>query len=173
MDGWLSGIFEQIPYFQVRVDYPADMDADSISTGVKRLDELIRGAEGTIVVLAQSQGAQVASTWLDEFSWDTNVPGPERLQFVLTGNPLRHDTGRLVGGFVVGGGRGKATRTDTRHQVIDVAREHDGWAISKPWRDMRQQWGRIWDHSRYQGVDLATPPLTEETVGNTTLLTYP
>jgi pimeloyl-ACP methyl ester carboxylesterase len=173
MPGWLSGIFDRPPYTPIRVQYPASMADNSITDGVRIINDLIRSTPGNIICCGHSQGAQVLSDWLRLYRDDDSAPGPGRLQFVLTGNPLRYHTGKLIGAPVVGprGTKGVETPTDTRWNVIDVARRHDGWAIKGAWWDFRQFLGMWTDHMNYRGVDIYSPENTVTQNGNITLIT--
>lgn len=123
-----QGAFARPPYVLREVHYPASLAHDSISKGVFALDAALRGAKGPIIVMAHSQGAQVATHWMRAHANDDTAPPADRLVFILTGNPLRAEGGRGIGRREVGGTIGPPTPTDTRWTVIDVARRYDGWA---------------------------------------------
>jgi pimeloyl-ACP methyl ester carboxylesterase len=154
----------------VDVPYTASLDANSITDGVTALDAALKNTPGDVVVMGHSQGAQVISRWLREHADDPDAPDPSRVSFLLTGNPLRPGTGRIVGGVEVGGTTGQPTREDTRYQVTDVARQHDGWAIKGPLWGRNGWWGMFVDHMRYNNVDLNNA-ISRTVVGNTIYLT--
>lgn len=123
------GMFNKPPYKIVKVDYPASFKSNSISTGVANLNSMLRSTRGQKIVLAHSQGAQVASRWMREHARDPGAPKPGELTFILTGNPLRsYGPGYIVDRKEVGGTTGSPTPTDTPWPIIDVARRYDGWA---------------------------------------------
>ena len=78
MDEEFRGDFSRPPYTMTVVDYPRNLALDSIPTGVANLDAAIRATPGTIIVLAYSQGAQVASEWMRQHAQDPTAPGPDR-----------------------------------------------------------------------------------------------
>jgi pimeloyl-ACP methyl ester carboxylesterase len=123
-----GGIFARPPYVMRQVRYPASLASNSISTGVEALDAALRATAGPLIVLAHSQGAQVVSHWLRQHADDPAAPSPDRLSFILTGNPLRAEGGHIIGRREVGGTTGAPTPVSPRWKVIDVARRYDGWA---------------------------------------------
>ncbi len=64
-------------------------------------------ADGKIIVFGYSNGALVAEQWLEQHLNDPNIPSPERLSFVVIGNPARD------------------LWPDSPYQVIDVSRQYD------------------------------------------------
>lgn len=176
MKGWCRGIFDKPPYIRVSIDYPANLEPNSITEGVRLLDEQIRSTVGNIILFGHSQGAQVISAWMDKYRDDPTAPGPDRLMAVLTGNPQRYPTGRLVGGFVVGGGIGKATSITTPWRIVDVARQGDSWAVRDNTRSFWQQLADMvfdLEHANYYFVDLTAEPLSVQQYGNTTSIVVP
>lgn len=169
LTGWLKGIFE--PYMPIPVSYPANMDADSITGGVTEVDRLVRSTLGLIILVGHSQGCQVLTEWIIANKDDPTAP--DRLTFILTGNPVRNPTGQLVDAPVVGplGSKGRATPTDSRWPVIDVARKGDTWAI-KAGNWFTGWWGKLFVHPFYKGVDLFAP-IVETQDGNITSLVVP
>lgn len=163
------------------VIYPAAATAQSIPAGVRALDAAIRSTPGDIVVLAHSQGAQVAGAWLREFAGTPDAPPPDRLRFILLGN-LERRLGGHPGSRGLDGKPLQPTPDDTRYQVLDVTRRWDGWANSDNWPDgtpglkdkARLMFGRATDHIAYDKVSLADPAMqTRATLGNTTYLVAP
>ncbi len=114
-----------------RVPYPASMTKFSIPDGVVSLDRMIKRTSGDLLVFGHSQFCQVVSRWLRTLAQEPDAPDPERVRFLLIGNPLRK-----YGGFGVGrkefdskrGQVGLATPTDSPYEVEDVKLQYDGWA---------------------------------------------
>ena len=174
MDEEFCGAFSTPPYTMKVVDYPRNLALDSIPTGVANIDAAIRATPGTIIVLAYSQGAQVASEWMRQHSHDPTAPGPDRLTFVLFGNPLRASGGAKVGEPTVRT-TGLATPTDTPWHIVDVARRYDGYADSPTDKNNAEavhnaDLGKLLIHPHYEGVDLGDPSLTVWQRGNTTFV---
>lgn len=116
-----GGLFAHPPYVLRKVRYPASLAPDSIARGVAALDAALRETSGPVIVLAHSQGAQVASHWMRDHANDSGAPSGERLVFLLTGNPLRAVGGYVIGRREVGGTIGEPTPVASRWRVIDVA----------------------------------------------------
>lgn len=176
MAGWLRGVFDRPPYTVTRIDYPANMQADSIQVGVQRIDQFVDSTPGQKIGVGQSQGAQACTEWIYAHNDDPNAPGPDELMFVLTGNPVRNPTGHLVGNPTVGplGSKGRPTPLDSRWRVIDVARVGDPYAIATGapwWQFWADWWGKIFIHGNYYGVDLFDPGNVVVQRGNITLVT--
>lgn len=174
MDEEFRGDFSRPPYTMKVVDYPRNLALDSIPTGVANIDAAIRATAGTIIVLAYSQGAQVASEWMRQHAQDATAPGPDRLTFVLFGNPLRASGGSKVGDPTLRT-TGLATPTDTPWHIVDVARRYDGYADSPTDKDNAEavrnaDLGKLFIHPHYEGVDLNDPSLTVWSRGNTTFV---
>ena len=168
-----GGIFNRSPYLLSKVSYPASLASDSISTGVVNLNTALRSTPGQKIVLAHSQGAQVASHWMRQYANDPTAPGPSELTFILFGNPLRSTGGYIIGRHEVGGTIGQPTPRNTKWPIIDVARRYDGWA---DWvQDSNNQWavdnaiaGRRSLHPKYEQVDIYSATNTVWQSGNTT-----
>lgn len=174
MDEEFRGVFSRAPYTMRVVDYPRNLSLDSIPDGVVNLDTAIRATPGTIIVLAYSQGAQVASEWMREHARDPTAPGADRLTFVLFGNPLRACGGAKVG-EPTRRTTGLATPTDTPWHIVDVARRYDGYADSPTDKGnsdavRNADLGKLFIHPHYEGVDLNDPSLTIWHRGNTTFV---
>jgi diacyltrehalose acyltransferase len=88
----------------VVVDAPAYPDP----RGVIALDNAIKSTSGEIIVFGYSNGAQIVSQWLTQHANDPTAPSPDRLSFVLIGNPTR-----AYGGT-------QAAMPQTRYQVTDI-----------------------------------------------------
>lgn len=163
------------------VVYPAAANPTSIPAGVTALDAAIRSTPGDIIVLAHSQGAQVAGAWLREFADRSDAPPPERLRFILLGNPERR-FGWNPGRKGLDGQPLQPTPDDTQYRVLDIIRRWDGWGNSDNWPDLdndfadraRLTLGQALDHAAYDKVSLADPAMqTRAKVGNTTYLVAP
>ncbi len=168
-----QGIFSKPPYKMIKVNYPASIASNSIKKGVLKLDALLKTTPGTLIVLAQSQGAQVASHWMREHANDPEAPSAKRLTFILTGNPLRSTGGYAIGKKEIGGTIGQPTPTYTKWSIIDVARRYDGWADwvkdegnSRAVKNADA--GKRSLHLRYDEVDIKDPTHTIWKKGNTT-----
>lgn len=169
------GRFSRSPYSLYQVHYPASIGPQTISKGVAALDAALRSTPGPIIVLAHSQGAQVASHWMREHSADPSAPAGNRVTFILLGNPLRSCGGRGIGHREFGGTIGEPTPKSTPWKVVDVARRYDGWA---DWPDdSRNQLaaqnaniGKHTYHTHYDEVDLDDPANTVWQDGNTTFV---
>ena len=109
----------------IPVRYPADMSSTGIDRGVVALHAAIRLTAGPMLVFAHSQGAQVVSRWLRR---EETPVDPDRLAFLLIGNPLRKYGGFGVGRKEFGGQTGLATPTDSPYRVTDVTLQYDGWS---------------------------------------------
>lgn len=170
-----GGVFARPPYVMREVRYPASLASDSISRGVAALDAALRATPGPVIVLAHSQGAQVASHWMRQHADDPAAPSGDRLVFLLTGNPLRSEGGYIVGRREVGGTIGLPTPVTTRWNVIDVARRYDGWA-DWPTDEAnhaaveKARAGMFTVHTRYDVVRLNDPSNTVWKRGTTTFV---
>jgi hypothetical protein len=163
-----------------RVRFPASTSKTSISAGVTALDRDVRATQGEKVVLAHSQGAQVASGWLRGYADKPDAPPAAELSFILIGNPQRRLGGRPNGkGF--DGKPLHATPDDTQYRVVDICRRWDGWANADNWPDhpdvkarVRLLLGMMFDHSHYDGVGVNDPAnRVRAVVGNTIYIVAP
>ena len=157
---------------QMQVKYPATLDptgdspSGSIQTGVKNLDELIRKTPGQKIVLAYSQGAQVAGAWLRKYAAAPNAPSANELSFILIGNPERK--------YGQQPWTKKTTPDYTQYKVRDVARRGDNWADWQGTTDSRllALFGSI--HLNYWNTDVYDPQSeVRKIVGNTTYVVVP
>ena len=177
----LSGFATAPGHIRKAVSYPAAASATSIPAGVIALDDAIRATPGDIVVLAHSQGAQVVGGWLREYAQRPDAPPPDRLRFILLGNPER----RLGWNPERKGFDGNPllpTPDDTQYQVLDITRRWDGWGNADNWPDgdpglkdkARLMLGRATDHVDYSKVSLDDPAMqVRAQVGNTSYLVAP
>lgn len=170
-----GGVFARPPYVMREVRYPASLASDSIAKGVAALDTALRTTSGPVIVLAHSQGAQVASHWMRQHADDPAAPSGDRLIFLLTGNPLRSEGGYIIGRREVGGTIGASTPVTSRWKVIDVARRYDGWADWPADETNRRavknaRAGMFGIHPRYDVVSLHDPSNTVWTRGTTTFV---
>ena len=163
---------------RVNIDYGND-----INTGVDLLEAKLREVAGPKIVFGHSQGAQVASRWLEAHPNDS-IPANE-LSFVLIGNPERK-YGR-VPWDVNGTGPSTTTRDTTKYTVLDVTRHDDGWANwpspTNPHNPHANlfTWasaisGMFFVHPRYNTTDLDTleaDKLAKTVVGNTSYYVVP
>lgn len=175
MPDLFQGIFSKPPYTLKKIDYPASTASDSITKGVRNLDIMLKLTPGPIIVLAHSQGAQVASRWMREHSGDANAPDKDRLTFVLAGNPLRATGGYIVGRKEVGGTIGQPTPTDTKWHIVDIARRYEGWAdwpndTDNKWAVRAAEAGKKAYHTHYNDVNLYDSDNTVWSTGNTTFV---
>lgn len=146
---------------QKRLDYPANQWFGVNSAAADKLETMIESTPGPIVVLGHSEGAQVASIWLDRHGDDPAQKN--RLVFVLIGNPQR--AGASLGKDI-SGKQLHNTRTDSQYQVIDIARRGDRWARASGW-------DRGSSHTDYTKVSVdpkAPGNAIEGRVGNTVYL---
>ena len=170
-----KGIFAKPPYKMMQVKYPASIAKNSISKGVEMLDEAIKSTPGQKIILAHSQGAQVCSRWMREHANDPAAPAPKDLIFILSGNPLRHSAGYIIGRKEVGGTTGLETPINTPWRIIDVARRYDGWADwvqdeeNEPAVKNAEK-GKNTLHLKYDEVDLFDTSHSIWVKGNTTFV---
>lgn len=161
------------------IDYPATLSRSSIPKGVDALAQQIADVPGDKVVLAHSQGAQVASEWLRAHAGAPGAPPPARLWFILTGNPQRRIGGRARRS--VTGDRLLPTPDDTQYRVFDLARRWDGWANWDNYPDgpsrrarARLILGMTADHTDYTDVGVDDPAnRVRAVVGNTVYIITP
>jgi hypothetical protein len=168
-----GGIFSKPPYTLNKVQYPASFASDSISKGVTALNNAVRSTPGQKIVLAHSQGSQVASNWMRQYAIDPSAPGANELTFILFGNPLRSDGGYLIGRPEIGHTTGLPTPTNTKWPIIDVTRRYEGWSDwvkdeSNKWAVDNAKAGKLKTHPRYDQVDIYSQANTVWQSGNTT-----
>ncbi|HZN82026.1 MAG TPA: PE-PPE domain-containing protein, partial [Mycobacterium sp.] len=131
----------------VVVDAPAYPDP----RGVIALDNAIKSTPGEIIVFGYSNGAQIVSQWLTQHANDPTAPSPDRLSFVLIGNPTR-----AYGGT-------SAPMPQTKYLVTDIAREYDvaadypnnpksryySLAVNNAWAGFFSIHANYWDVNQY------------------------
>ncbi|OKH70831.1 hypothetical protein EB72_24870 [Mycobacterium sp. SWH-M1] len=178
MEQHFLGIFNQPPYNLVKLKYPASFASNSINEGVKALDAALMSTSGQIIVIGQSQGAQVCSRWMRLYANDpTRAALAGRITFILTGNPL-HSLGGYIwknGKTEIGGGLGQPQLLSTPWPVIQVARRWEGWC---DWPDdddndvaiRNAKSGQERLHKKYREVDLFSPAHTIWQSGNSTFV---
>ncbi len=169
----LKGIFKGPSYKLIQIKYPASLASNSISKGVTMLDNYLKTTPGQKIVLAHSQGAQVASHWMREHANDPEAPGKNKVTFILTGNPLRSTGGYIIGRKEVGGTVGKPTPTHTKWPIIDISRRYDGWSdwvkdVNNKWAVKNANEGKKSYHMDYSNIDVKDPTHTIWKKGNTT-----
>jgi hypothetical protein len=172
-----GGMFAKAPYTMVALNYSAAWNRTSITEGVQMLDAALASTPGDIIVMAHSEGAQVASRWMRTYANDpTRAALASRVTFLLSGNPLRSSQGgggQMIGLWENDGTRALATPTTTPWPIIDVARRWDGWA---DWPDdttnkvavRNATIGMTLFHANYNNVNVYDPANTVWHNGNTT-----
>jgi diacyltrehalose acyltransferase len=116
-----------------------------------------------IIVFGYSNGALVAEQWLEQHVNDPNVPSPDRLSFVVIGNPARDSW------------------PESPYQVIDVSRQYDAASDYPNNPDspyymlavMNAGAGFWINHLNYRDLDLDDPANAVWRVGNTTYVLTP
>ena len=165
-DDDMGGILCQEQRTCVSVPYPYLLR----DIGVKDLDLAIHGGTtDPLIVFGYSQGARVSAEWLQAHAGTEGAPSPEKLSFVLIGNP-----GRKHGGAHVHWGQ---TTPDTAYKVLDVSRQYD-LASDYPDRfDLlalaNAYAGLTFIHPNYEAVDLYDPANYVWTEKNTTYVFVP
>ena len=160
------------------VPYMAELSVFSIPGGAAALNGAIiatRASDpsGNIAVAGYSEGAQVANRWLNDYGRAPDAP--LNLSVVLIGNPCRK-----YGGYTtpVGQFLGLVTPPDTQYQVVDVARQYDGWADAptNPFNllaSVNAVAGALLTHTDYTNVDLHDPNNVTWQEGNITYVLVP
>jgi hypothetical protein len=172
-----GGMFAKAPYTMVEVKYSAAWNRTSITEGVQLLDAALASTSGDIIVMAHSEGAQVASRWMRTYANDpTRAALAGRVTFLLSGNPLRSSQGgggQMIGLWENDGTRALPTPTTTPWAIVDVARRWDGWAdwpadTSNKFAVRNARKGMTSFHFNYNNVDIYDPANTVWHDGNTT-----
>ncbi|KGI66869.1 hypothetical protein EU78_04650 [Mycolicibacterium rufum] len=172
-----GGMFAKAPYTMVELKYTAAWNKTSITEGVQILDAALLSTPGDIIVMAHSEGAQVASRWMRTYANDpTRAALASRVTFLLSGNPLRSSQGgggQMIGGWENDGTRALPTPTTTPWPIIDVARRWDGWAdwpsdTTNKVAVRNATIGMTTFHTNYTNVNLYDPANTVWHNGNTT-----
>lgn len=173
MGGFLRGYATTAGRVRRVVDYGARLTVP-LATGADVLDREIRAALETFdeaTVIGHSRGAEAAGTWLARYARRAGAPPPDRLRFVLLGNPRRR---------YGGDGWGERTPDDTQYRVDDVTRRWDRWGNRDNWPSHPGAFGsgvRLWlgsmiDHANYDEVALEDCQV-RAVVGNTRYLVAP
>lgn len=159
---------------QVPVSTKASLARDAVVAGVDTLDRAIRGVKGDMIVFGHSQGAQIAGEWVRKYAGDRTAPGPDRLRFILTGNPQRGRAHGAKGGgtSLVDGSALPDTPNNARWTVWDIARAGDKYADPLPGVLNGMRGGGIHTFG-YFGLDLDVLPPPVEIVGNTHYFVVP
>jgi hypothetical protein len=123
-----------------RINYGAIPLLPFVLVGVILLDQALKRAvkdtTATVWVLGWSQGAQIIYKWLRQNGPRSTIP-VDRVRFVSIGNPERLYGGavvvpspprKLFGKKPVASYVGSGVPNGNRYQVIDFARQYDGWA---------------------------------------------
>lgn len=179
----------------VKDDYPASpyvlglagptMDA-STDTADANLQRIAMALRGRLVVVGLSQGAIGATKTLKSYAANPGTAqSPDRISFVLVGNPGRKGTGiagqnagfynPLVGLTYI------QTPDDTAYHVDDIARQYDGFAdgvytvkdLPSLLAFTNSVAGIAVIHPYYNGVDPSAPTTLVKTVGNTNYYLIP
>ncbi|NVN48820.1 hypothetical protein HLY00_240 [Mycolicibacterium hippocampi] len=165
------------------LEYIRFLQEFSIRNGLQQLTAALADpGSGPATVFGYSEGSVIASRWLSNYSKalakaqaeggpTADVEGsPDRddLHFILTGNPNRKYGGTRPAWYIE-----RATPSDTKYTVLDVAREYDGAA---DWPDdpfnllavANAISGYFVVHPYYDEVDLENDEKTVFQEGNTT-----
>ena len=141
--------------------------------GLANLTKAIDATEGPKVVMAYSQGALIATSWLEKNASSADSPGADEMTLVLFGNPQRGKNGNVPTQNL-----GSATPTDTKYTVVDVCRQYDGecdWP-NNPFNGLallNAFMGYTSIHNDYTGVDYNASENWVQKVGNTTYVLVP
>ena len=157
----------------VEVPTAADLSVKAIPDAARSLDAVIRGTAGKLIVFGHSQGAQVASEWLREYT----SADRDRLEFVLTGNLERKHYGYAANKptWVPGGNIRGLTPDDTGYRVLDIGRRGDLWANYPGGLLAMLGLPLCWPHLNYSKVDPDNidPRHVVKIVGGTTYVVCP
>ena len=170
-----GGIFSQAPYTMQALKY-GQWGLGAFAKGVQILDDALMSTSGSIIVMAHSEGSEIASRWIREYADDpVRAAMAGRVTFLLSGNPVRSGSGYLVGGFEGDGQIGVATPTNSPWAIVDVARRWDGWADwpadpTDRWAVAEAKAGKNTSHLWYSKVDLYSSQNTVWRQGNTTFV---
>lgn len=169
----LQGALCRSPHVCQAVDYPTvGLFNQPLVAGLAKLTEAIDTTSGPKVVMAYSQGAMIATSWLQKHATDANSPSSDEMTLVLFANPQR-----ALGGNYPSSGLGSAT-PDTQYKVIDVCRQYDGecdWPTN-PFNVLaviNAFMGYTTVHGDYTGVDINASENLIRTIGNTTYIVAP
>lgn len=102
------------------VEYNSGVSEGAEEDGLRALRGALATAAPPTVVLGFSQGATIATHWLQETAGSAGAPDPDELSFVLAANPKRK-YGGVRSGFA-------EPTPHTEYDVVDIAIEYDGAA---------------------------------------------
>ncbi|MDG4666718.1 PE-PPE domain-containing protein [Mycobacterium sp. 236(2023)] len=102
------------------VDYNSGVSEGAEEDGLRALKAAMGTTAPPTVVVGFSQGATIATHWLEENAGTPGAPAAEDLSFVLAANPKRK-YGGIRSTFV-------EPTPDTEYEVLDIAIEYDGAA---------------------------------------------
>lgn len=151
------------------VGYPSFVTASGVKMLADRISaatDISNGMNAETVVFGYSHGATVAARWMQQNADDLEAPSPDRLSFVLIGNPHRAH------------GNSLPPIPQTRYQVIDIVRQYD------PVADYPDRFNLLAllnvstsilspIHLDYTDVDIDDPANTVWTEGNVTYVFVP
>jgi diacyltrehalose acyltransferase len=161
------------------VSYPATLFSQA--QGVTALNTALQKTQGQVIVFAYSEGAQVASDWIAQYSNTPNAPSPSNVSFVLIGNPQRAGTGWVACTGQAGGPLYPNIPANNPYHITDIARQYDGWA---DWPNNRSSSGYMTAaqnaevgmatiHDNYFDVNMNSPSNIRWTQGNITYVLVP
>lgn len=163
-----SNTCQQVDYsFSLPLSVERISDAIAAAVAVPEVGD---PAVDEIVVFGLSGGAGASSNWLRDNAADIDAPSPDRLSFVMIGNPNRK---------YGGSSRRFATTPQTQYHVIDIARQYDPIADSPddPFNLLAHLnvMAGIFSplHTDYSTVDINDPNNIRWTEGNTTYILVP
>ncbi len=102
------------------VDYNSGVSEGAEEDGLRALQAAFGVTAPPTVVVGFSQGATIATRWLQQTAGSADAPAPEDLSFVLAANPKRK-YGGVRSGFA-------EPTPHTEYDVVDIAIEYDGAA---------------------------------------------
>ncbi len=173
MEQELRGDLCRAPRTCKKVDYPSNqVGGYTLEIGLANLDKAINATPGPKTVFGYSQGAIIASMWLQQKAASSNVPAGS-LTFVLAGNAQRGENGKMPLTKT-----GAATPTTTGYKVIDVSRQYDGLS---DYPDNQRNFEAVQNandgystvHADYTGVNYNDPTNLVKKVGNTYYVVNP
>ncbi|OAN36730.1 PE-PPE domain-containing protein [Mycolicibacterium iranicum] len=102
------------------VDYNSGVSEGAEEDGLRALRAALGVTAPPTVVVGFSQGATIATHWLQQTAGSADAPAPGELSFVLAANPKRK-YGGIRSGFA-------EPTPHTEYDVVDIAIEYDGAA---------------------------------------------
>lgn len=113
---------ENLTYFN---DYLTEV---CVISGAEELNTALVGSSGEVIVLAHSLGSVCCCYWLAIYAPTTTV-SPSNVRFILLGNSARPYGGWC---YYYNWFKNVSVPTNTPFQIIDFARQYDGWADFVP-----------------------------------------